>query len=604
MLTAERMIRILAALIVILLCAVPASAQLTDDDIAALQERARNEGWTFTVGENPATKYPLEQLCGLKAPENWQEKASFDLCSPTVDLPATFDWRELGGCTPVKNQRGCGSCWAFATVGALECAIRIREDTIVNLSEQWLVSCNLSGWGCSGGWFAHNYHEWKSDACGGTGAVMEDDFPYQARDVSCNCPYPHRYLIDDWRFIGSPGSIPSVEAMKQAIIKYGPISVAVAANSAMQAYTGGVFYGCTSDDINHAVVLVGWDDNQGPNGVWFMRNSWGTSWGEDGGYMRIQYGCSSIGYGACYVDYRPIYVSPQEIIGPAPQSVDFQAEIPWVTVDSFHWDFGDSQNSNEPSPTHEYEQPGYYTVTLTIDTPEGQFNKTLPGLVSVYADTLQPSDVAGDAGQSVRVDFNVRNYIPLKEIVIPFSWAGPFNLTWDSISTAGLRTEYFERQSFLNLDVGNSRMTILLRCSDDGTAPYLESGTGSVLSAYFRIPSSAYLGTNPISIVSYAGHTPRFGASAGYYAPVAVDGSVTIQCCKGLAGNVDYDWLRIVDVGDVTALIDYLFISYMPPFCMEEANINGDPDCTVDIGDLTRLIDYLFISYTPPEPCQ
>ena len=76
------------------------------------------------------------------------------------------------------------------------------------------------------------------------------------------------------------------------------------------------------------------------------------------------------------------------------------------------------------------------------------------------------------------------------------------------------------------------------------------------------------------------------------------------DCCLWSTGNVDADPDEIVDIGDLTALIDYLFITYTPPDCMEEANIDGDPQGAVDIGDLTVLIDYLFISYTPPAGCQ
>ncbi|UCC43242.1 MAG: VCBS repeat-containing protein [Candidatus Zixiibacteriota bacterium] len=73
------------------------------------------------------------------------------------------------------------------------------------------------------------------------------------------------------------------------------------------------------------------------------------------------------------------------------------------------------------------------------------------------------------------------------------------------------------------------------------------------------------------------------------------------DCCNGMAGNIDYDPDDIVDIGDLTALIDYLFISFEEPACMKEANVDGtDP---VDIGDLTALIDFLFISFTPPTLC-
>jgi len=285
-----------------LMAGISSAEGLSGADIVALQEQGEIKGWTFTVGENPATGYSLDELCGLKVPENWWVDAKFDPCEPTKSLPEAFSWCDSGGCTPVKNQGACGSCWAFGTVGPLECNIKLKDGVIVDLSEQWLVSCNSDGYGCWGGWWAHDYHQWKTDACGGTGAVPENYFPYVASDVPCNCPYPHDYLIDDWAFVGNAYSIPPVSSMKQAILDYGPISVAVYANSAMQAYTGGIFNGCGIEEVNHAVVLVGWDDNQGTNGVWIMRNSWGTGWGE-GGYMRIPYDCSSIGYAACYVDY-------------------------------------------------------------------------------------------------------------------------------------------------------------------------------------------------------------------------------------------------------------------------------------------------------------
>jgi hypothetical protein len=76
-----------------------------------------------------------------------------------------------------------------------------------------------------------------------------------------------------------------------------------------------------------------------------------------------------------------------------------------------------------------------------------------------------------------------------------------------------------------------------------------------------------------------------------------------VACCVGLTGNVDNDPAELIDLGDLTALIDYLFISFTPPACMEEANVDGDPGGFIDLGDLTALIDYLFISFTPPAAC-
>lgn len=271
-------------------------------DIEALQMQAREEGWTFTVGENPATNYPLEDLCGLREPAGWRETARFVEFTPSMDLPASYNWCDEGICTPVKNQGSCGSCWAFATVGPLELNIKWKDGQEVDLSEQWLVSCNQEGWGCGGGWWAHDYHEFATDPCGGTGTVDEAEFPYSATDEPCNCPYDHDYLIDTWGYVGGSSSIPSIAAAKQALLDYGPLSVACCVNTAFQGYTGGVFNGPTCSDVNHGVTLVGWDDSQGTSGVWIIRNSWGPGWGE-GGYMRIEYGVCDMCYAAAFVDY-------------------------------------------------------------------------------------------------------------------------------------------------------------------------------------------------------------------------------------------------------------------------------------------------------------
>jgi hypothetical protein len=82
-----------------------------------------------------------------------------------------------------------------------------------------------------------------------------------------------------------------------------------------------------------------------------------------------------------------------------------------------------------------------------------------------------------------------------------------------------------------------------------------------------------------------------------------IENSIPTSCCVGLTGNVDGDPTDMVDLGDLTALIDFLFISFTPPECMAEANVDGDPSGSIDLGDLTALIDFLFISFTLPAEC-
>jgi C1A family cysteine protease/predicted secreted protein len=221
------------------------------------------------------------------------------------DLPSSFNWCDLGGCTQVKDQGRCGSCWAFGTAGPLELGILIREGVPEDLSEQYLVSCNTEGWGCNGGLWAHDYHAWKvPPGEDGAGGVEESSFPYVARDGSCAPPHPHEYQIDAWTYIGGERGIAPVVDIKRAIYEHGPVAAAVCVNSAFQSYSEGIFGGPGCLLVNHAVVLVGWDDEQGDAGVWMLRNSWGADWGEDG-YMHIAYGASNVGWGANYVTYVP-----------------------------------------------------------------------------------------------------------------------------------------------------------------------------------------------------------------------------------------------------------------------------------------------------------
>ena len=81
------------------------------------------------------------------------------------------------------------------------------------------------------------------------------------------------------------------------------------------------------------------------------------------------------------------------------------------------------------------------------------------------------------------------------------------------------------------------------------------------------------------------------------------DGVGNACCCINLTGNIDNDPEDLVDLGDLTKLIDYLFISFTEPDCILEANTDGDLEGLVDLSDLTKLIDYLFISLTPPAVC-
>ncbi len=265
-------------------------------EIEAMRQDIKENGYTFTVGVNPAMQYKLEDLCKLRTDLPYSDShripslSQLPMDMPTATLPSAY----TGYSTTPKNQGACGSCWAFAAIGLLESVILKNDGIEVDLSEQHMNSCNPFNWGCSGGF-------WPNDMLVDTGAVYESCYPYTATDSACVPGCAIAYTIQSWGFVTEDWVVPPTEAIKQAIYTYGAVQVGVYADRTMQAYTSGVINKCKKRVryTNHAVMLVGWDDAKG---AWLMKNSWGTGWGENG-YCWITYGCNRIGEGANYFVY-------------------------------------------------------------------------------------------------------------------------------------------------------------------------------------------------------------------------------------------------------------------------------------------------------------
>ncbi|HPJ39886.1 MAG TPA: C1 family peptidase [Spirochaetota bacterium] len=222
------------------------------------------------------------------------------LANPTL---AAFNWKDKNRVTPIRHQQTCGSCWAFTTVSLLEASYKIQQNKDYDFSEQQIVDCARGNNGqragsCNGGWYGNAFESLQR-----RGAWLEEKAKYKNRDYTCPGFEPTPYKVVSWGYIRPDGGTPTVAEMKKALTKYGPIATTVKVTPPFQAYAGGVFDEHTRlnapNDVNHAVVLVGWDDSKGRHGSWLLRNSWGTQWGEQG-YMWIEYGCNGVGYGAAW----------------------------------------------------------------------------------------------------------------------------------------------------------------------------------------------------------------------------------------------------------------------------------------------------------------
>jgi C1A family cysteine protease len=272
-----------------------AKRQALESELAQMRAEMRANGWDFEIGPNPAMQYSIEQLCSFRPelqPANSYAIEPGEYAVTAATLPTYF----VGTYTPIKNQASCGSCWAFSTIAGLEAAIKFKNGATYDLSEQHLVSCNDYGWGCSGGFFAFDM------IMSPAGAILESCFPYVALDTACSpsCTTP-TFPVAHWQYIATSTTVPTVDAIKNAIYTYGSVSAAVYVDRYFQAYKSGTFTTCKKkvSSVNHAIILCGWDDARG---AWLLKNSWGTSWGE-AGFMWMKYGCNRVGHGACYCTY-------------------------------------------------------------------------------------------------------------------------------------------------------------------------------------------------------------------------------------------------------------------------------------------------------------
>jgi len=192
--------------------------------------------------------------------------------------PTSVDWRTKGAVTPIKDQGQCGSCWAFSAVGSTEGAHFLAKGALVSLSEQNLVDCSTAegNQGCNGGLMTQAFDYIIKNK----GIDTEASYKYTAQDGNCKFSSAN---------IGSTlVSYKNVAAGSEtdlvAKIVEGPTSVAIdASHSSFQLYKSGVYYEaqCSATALDHGVLAVGYDTDASKE-YYIVKNSWGTSWGQDG----------------------------------------------------------------------------------------------------------------------------------------------------------------------------------------------------------------------------------------------------------------------------------------------------------------------------------
>lgn len=220
----------------------------------------------------------------------------------------SLDWVHLGHVSAVKNQGSCGSCYAFSSVSVIESRLSILHNTtfpqVLSLSEQQVVDCSVGNIygndGCNGGWM-NSVFTYVRDS---QGLSLSSSYPYKAVEGLCLKKIPRYGIVNN--------SVPFInvkqcaDAAMEAAVRLGPVSVAIDASlDSFSYYSSGIYHdpACSLSNPDHAVVIVGFGvDPVSRLPYWLVRNSWSSSWGEQG-YIRMLRGpgvntCGILNYGS------------------------------------------------------------------------------------------------------------------------------------------------------------------------------------------------------------------------------------------------------------------------------------------------------------------
>ena len=198
-------------------------------------------------------------------------------------MPDEYNWCDHIDCGQASDQGLCGSCWAFSVVQAQESQWALKKGELPSLSEQNLVDCVTTCYGCNGGLMTSAYDYVVRRQSGHF--MLETDYPYTGYDGTCR--YSSSKATSQCTGYVEVSEYDE-DDLAAKISSLGPAAIAIdASNWSFQLYSGGIYdeSSCSQYNLDHGVGCVGYGST-GSQNYWIVRNSWGTSWGEDG-YIRM-----------------------------------------------------------------------------------------------------------------------------------------------------------------------------------------------------------------------------------------------------------------------------------------------------------------------------
>lgn len=164
-------------------------------------------------------------------------------------------------------------------MATIEGITKIKKGYLPVLSEQELVDCVTDCYGCEGGWQTSAF-QWVID---NGGITTEQDYAYSAQNGTCDATKTTNHAASITGYEQVPSG--NVTALMNAVANQ-PVTVSIEASGLFfQFYSSGIFRGPCGLNLDHAVTVVGYG-GEGFDKYWIVKNSWGTTWGENG-YIRM-----------------------------------------------------------------------------------------------------------------------------------------------------------------------------------------------------------------------------------------------------------------------------------------------------------------------------
>lgn len=295
----------------------------------------------------------------------------------------------------------------------------------------------------------------------------------------------------------------------------------------------------------------------------------------------------NLAYGNTNEPYVKFYADTNS--GFVPLTVQFSDSS--LGASDWLWRFDDGDSALIQNPAHTFLDGGTFDIYLENVLPDGWHNRTIRKMIIALADTIYFPEITSVPGDTVKLPIYMKNCHTMYNLILPFYYGGPVQLSYLGFDTDSCRTDYFDQVKLIAMSPADRKMTFSFKPSISSDNPPLEPGYGRLINVYFLYQSGS--GTNVLDSTTLSSRTLRFDADYLVFQPYVVTGYVSSSYI--VRGDANGD--MAINLLDVTFLIRYLYKGGPAPDPYA-GDVNSDG--SINLLDIMYLINYLYKGGPPP----